>query len=144
MIEDLQKKGVTVLVDSRGALLLEAVEAGTDWIKCNLAEAEETTGMRIVERCVGKLLGSGTTGVLVTLGKEGMAAEVNGTRFSIPSPKVKVKDPTGSGDVVTAAVIYGEIRGWTMEKTLWAAAKAGAWNASEGVIGKGAKRFLRD
>jgi hypothetical protein len=104
MIGDLKKKGVSVLVDSRGAILREAVEAGADWIKCNLGEAEETTGMKGVEGCIGKLVGSGTTGVLVTLGKEGMAVEVNGASFLIPAPKVKVRDATGSGDVVTAEV----------------------------------------
>lgn len=133
LIGDLQKKGVTVLVDSRGALMREAVAAGADWIKCNLAEAEATTGMKGVERCIPNLIGNGTTGVMVTLGKEGLLAEVNGTMFSIPAPKVKVKDPTGSGDVVTAALIYGEIRRWSIERTLQSAVRAGARKA----MGKG-------
>ena len=129
LIGDLQKKGVTVLVDSRGALLREAVEAGVDWIKCNLAEAEATTEMKGVERCIPNLIGNGTTGVMVTLGKDGLLAEVNGTKFSIPAPKVKVKDPTGSGDVVTAALIYGEIRRWAIERTLESAVRVGARKA---------------
>jgi tagatose 6-phosphate kinase len=143
LIGDLQKMGVSVLVDSRGAIFREAVEAGVDWIKCNLEEAEQTTGLKGVDRCMRSLMGNGTTGVLVTLGKDGLAADVNGSRFSIPAPKVKVKDPTGSGDVVTAALIYGEIQGWGMKKTFHAAAIAGAWNASEEVIGKVTKRALR-
>ncbi len=126
LIGDLQKKGVTVLVDSRGALMREAVAAGADWIKCNLAEAEATTGMKGVERCIPNLIGNGTTGVMVTLGKEGLVAEVNGTKFSIPAPKVKVKDPTGSGDVVTAALIYGEMLNLPMEQTLKRAVEDGA------------------
>ena len=142
LIGDLQKKGVTVLVDSRGALMREAVAAGADWIKCNLAEAEATTGMKGVERCIRNLTGNGTTGVLVTLGKEGLVAEVNGTKFSIPAPKVKVKDPTGAGDVVTAAFIYGEILGWTTDKTLRIAAGIGAWKVSQ--RGDLAKVCLRD
>ena len=130
VIGDLQKKGVTVVVDSRGALLREAVQAGADWIKCNLAEAEATTGMKGVERCIPNLIGNGTTGVVVTLGKEGLVAEVNGAMFSIPAAKVKVKDPTGAGDVVTAALAYGETRGWTMEKTLRIALGVGARKVS--------------
>jgi fructose-1-phosphate kinase PfkB-like protein len=130
LIGDLQKMGVTVLVDSRGALLREAVEAGAEWIKCNLKEAEETTGLMGVDRCIRNLIGDGTTGAVVTLGKDGLVAEVNGTMFSIPAPKVQVKDPTGAGDVVTAALVYGEIRGWTMEKTLQIAAGVGAWKVS--------------
>ena len=142
VIGDLQKKGVTVLVDSRGAILREAVEAGADWIKCNLAEAEATTGLKGVDRCIRNLTGNGTTGVVVTLGKEGLAAEVNGTTFSIPAPKVKVKDPTGAGDVVTAGLVYGETRLWTMEKTLRIAAGVGAWKVSR--RGDVAKGCLRD
>ena len=144
VIGDLQKKGVTVLVDSRGAILREAVRAGADWIKCNLAEAEATTGMKGVEACIGKLVGSGTIGVMVTLGKDGMLAEVNGAPLFISAPKVKVRDATGSGDVVTAALIYGEILGWVMEKTCRTAVSAGAWNAADGRMGNVAKRSLRD
>jgi len=129
LIGDLQKRGVTVLVDSRGAILREAVQAGADWIKCNLAEAEETTGKKGVERCIRNLKGNGTTGAMVTLGKDGLLAEVNGTTFSIPAPKVKVKDPTGAGDVVTAALIYGEILNLPMEQTFNRAVGDGALHA---------------
>ena len=132
LIGELQKKGVTVLVDSRGALLREAVQAGADWIKCNLAEAEETTGRKGVQRCIRNLIGNGTTGVVVTLGKKGLVAEVNGTKFSIPATKVRVRDATGSGDVVTAAVIYGEMCGWTIHQTLRRAVQAGACHAAVG------------
>jgi fructose-1-phosphate kinase PfkB-like protein len=142
LISDLQKRGVCVLVDSRGALLREAVEAGADWIKCNLEEAEATSGLKGVERCVRILKGDGTTGVVVTLGKDGLVAEVNGTTFSIPAPKVKVKDPTGAGDGVTAGLVYGETRGWTMEKTFQIAAGVGAWKVSR--RGDVAKGCLRD
>ena len=141
LIGDLQKKGVAVLVDSRGALLWEAVEAGADWIKCNLAEAEETTGKKGVERCIRNLIGNGTTGVVVTLGKDGLVAEVNGTMFSIPAPKVKVKDPTGAGDGVTAGLVYGETRLWTMEKTLRIALGVGVRKVSlRGDVSKGCLR----
>jgi len=133
LIGDLQKKGVTVLVDSRGALMREAVAAGADWVKCNFEEAEATTGMKGVERCIRNLTGNGTTGAVVTLGKDGLLAEVNGSRFSIPAPKVKVRDSTGSGDVVTAALIYGEIRRWVIERTLESAVRVGARKA----MGKG-------
>jgi fructose-1-phosphate kinase PfkB-like protein len=134
LIGDLQKKGVSIVVDSRGALLREAVEAGADWIKCNLAEAEATTGMKGVERCIRNLTGNGTTGAVVTLGKEGLVAEVNGTKFSIPAPKVKVKDPTGSGDVVTASLIYGEMLSLPMEQTLKQAVEDGALHAKGKIL----------
>jgi fructose-1-phosphate kinase PfkB-like protein len=142
LIGDMQKNGVTVLVDSRGAILREAVEAGADWIKCNLAEAEATTGLMGVDRCIRNLIGDGTTGAVVTLGKDGLVADVNGSRFLISAPKVKVNDPTGAGDLVTAALVYGETRGWTMERTLQVATGVGAWKVRQ--RGDVAKGCLRD
>ena len=134
LIGDLQEKGISVLVDSRGALLREAVEAGADWIKCNLAEAEETTELKGVDRCIRSLKGDGTTGVVVTLGKDGLAAEVNGTPFFIPARKVRVRDATGSGDVVTAALIYGEILNWPMEQTFKQAVEDGTLHAKGNIL----------
>ena len=137
LIGDLQKKGVLVLVDSRGALLREAVEAGADWIKCNLAEAEETTGLKGIDRCIRNLKRGETTGVVVTLGKDGLAAEVNGARIFVSAPQVRVLDATGSGDVVTATILLGELQKWTMERTLRTAVKAGACNTKgEGNVAK--------
>jgi fructose-1-phosphate kinase PfkB-like protein len=140
LILNLQKKGVTVLVDSRGALLQEAVQAGADWLKCNLQEAEGTTGKKGIGESLQELLEERTTGAVVTMGKHGLQAMVNGTRLFIPAPKVKVKDATGSGDVVTAVLIYGEICGWTIQRTLRAATRAGSWRA--GGIGSVAKSVL--
>jgi sugar/nucleoside kinase (ribokinase family) len=79
--------------------------------------------------------------VVVTLGKDGLAADVNGARLFVSAPRVRVLDATGSGDVVTATILYGELQKWTMERTLRAAVKAGAWNTK----GKGnvAEAILR-
>jgi sugar/nucleoside kinase (ribokinase family) len=112
----------------------EAVAAGADWIKCNLAEAEATTGMKGVERCIRNLIGKGTTGAVVTLGKDGLVADVNGSRFLISAPKVKVKDPTGAGDVVTAALIYGEILNLPIEQTFSRAVVDGALHAKGKIV----------
>jgi fructose-1-phosphate kinase PfkB-like protein len=71
---------------------------------------------------------------MVTLGKDGLLAEVNGTMFSIPAPKVKVKDPTGSGDVVTASLIYGEMLSLPMEQTLKQAVEDGALHAKGKIV----------
>ncbi|NDI17360.1 MAG: hypothetical protein EBY83_05245 [Verrucomicrobia bacterium] len=87
------------------------------------------------------LKGDGTTGVVVTLGKDGLAADVNGEQIFVSAPRVRVFDPTGSGDVVTATILYGEFQKWSMERTLRTAVKAGAWNTK----GKGnvAEAILR-
>jgi sugar/nucleoside kinase (ribokinase family) len=58
---------------------------------------------------------------------------VNGSTFSIPAPKAKVRDPTGAGDLVTAALIYGEILNLPMEQTFNRAVEDGALHA-KGII----------
>jgi sugar/nucleoside kinase (ribokinase family) len=58
-----------------------------------------------------------------------LVAEVNGTMFSIPAPKVKVKDPTGSGDVASAALVYEEFFNWPMERTFQRAVLSGTLHA---------------
>jgi tagatose 6-phosphate kinase len=72
--------------------------------------------------------------VVVTLGKDGLVAKVNGSMFSIPAPKVKVKDPTGAGDVVTATLIYGEMLNLPMEQTLKRAVEDGALHAKGKIV----------
>jgi sugar/nucleoside kinase (ribokinase family) len=72
--------------------------------------------------------------VVVTLGKDGLVAKVNGSMFSIPAPKVKVKDPTGAGDVVTATLIYGEMLNLPMEQTLKRAVEDGALQVNEKIL----------
>jgi sugar/nucleoside kinase (ribokinase family) len=59
---------------------------------------------------------------------------VNGTKFSIPAPKVKVMDPTGAGDVVTAALIYGEMLNLPMEQTLKRAVEDGALHVNGKIL----------
>jgi fructose-1-phosphate kinase PfkB-like protein len=45
-----------------------------------------------------------------------------------------VKDPTGSGDVVTASLIYGEMLSLPMEQTLKQAVEDGALHAKGKIL----------
>lgn len=61
-------------------------------------------------------------------------AEVNRSRFFIPAPKLRVRDATGSGDVVTAALIYGEMLNLPMEQTFKRAVEDGALYAKGKIV----------
>jgi sugar/nucleoside kinase (ribokinase family) len=56
-------------------------------------------------------------------------AEVNRSRFFIPAPKLRVRDATGSGDVASAALVYGEFFNWPMERTFQRAVLSGTLHA---------------
>jgi fructose-1-phosphate kinase PfkB-like protein len=90
--------------------------------------------LKAVDRCIRSLKGDETTGVVVTLGEDGLAAEVNGTRIFVSAPRVRVLDATGSGDVVTATILYGEIQKWTMEQTFKRAVEDGALHAKGKIL----------
>ena len=52
LFQAMKRKGVRLVVDSRGPVLREALAAGVDWAKANLNEAEETMGQRGVSGCL--------------------------------------------------------------------------------------------
>ncbi len=138
LIRDLRINGVLILVDSRGALLREALEAGVDWVKCNLNEAEGTSCERGVDRCLKWLRRKAgkKSSILLTLGRRGMVADLADRRIAVAATQIRIKDATGSGDVVTAGLIYGLMKGWTMDRTIRLAAEAGTRNASRADVGR--------
>jgi len=48
----------------------------------------------------------------------------------VAAPRIRVWDATGSGDVVTAALVYGICKGWDMAKVAGFAVWAGSENAA--------------
>jgi sugar/nucleoside kinase (ribokinase family) len=52
--------------------------------------------------------------------------KADGTTFSISPPAVEAVDATGAGDVFRAGLIYGLLRGWSMERSACWATAAGS------------------
>ena len=67
---------------------------------------------------------------MVTLGSQGVAICHQGRVFKVPAPRIRVWDATGSGDVVTAALVYGTRRGWEIGKVVGFSVWAGSENAA--------------
>ena len=121
-----------MVVDSRGPVLREALAAGVDWAKANLNEAEETVGQKGVSGCLAGMrkLSRGQGGHLITQGDRGLVLQMGTKKMAVPAPKIQVQDATGSGDVVTAALIYGIRKGWEIGKVAGFAVWAGSENAA--------------
>ena len=127
----LKKQGAQILVDGKGQLLCEALQAGVDWAKGNLAEVEETMNQKGGGRCFIAMqkISKKQSSLMVTFGSQGLAICHQGRPFRVPAPRIRVWDATGSGDVVTAALIYGIRKGWEIGKIAGFAVWAGSENA---------------
>ena len=128
----LKKIGVRIVVDGKGQLLREALEAGVEWAKGNLAEVEETMNQKGGGRCFIAMqkIFKKQSSLMVTLGSQGLAICHQGRPFRVPAPRIQAWDATGSGDVVTAALIYGIRKGWEIGKVAGFAVWAGSENAA--------------
>jgi len=128
----LKKRGVRMLVDGKAQLLREALQAGVEWTKANLAEAEETMNRRGADRCLKamQVLSRGRCLLLITRGPHGLVMKAGRTTMAVPAPTIRLRDATGSGDVVTAALIYGVREGWEIGKIAGFAAWAGSEKAA--------------
>lgn len=70
------------------------------------------------------------TTVFVTRGANGCLAVTCDTVYELPGIPVQVVDTVGAGDAFTAAIIFGQLRNWPLERTLELANRFGALVAS--------------
>ena len=117
ILERLEGKGVTFVVDATGELLLNVLKYRPFLIKPNSHELGDIFGTELKTReeaipCARKLQNMGARNVLVSLAAEGavLAAE-DGTVYDAPAPKGILVNSVGSGD----SMVAGFISGW-MEK----------------------------
>ena len=59
-----------------------------------------------------------------------MVMKAGRTTMKVSAPKIRVRDATGSGDVVTAALIHGIRKGWEIGKVAGFSAWAGSEQAA--------------
>ena len=121
-----------MVVDSRGPVLREALAAGVDWAKANQGEAEGTMKRKGANACLAGMgtISGGRCGLLITRGSRGLILQKGTKKMAVPAPKIRVRDATGSGDVVTAALLYGIRRGWEMAQVAGFAVWAGSEHAA--------------
>lgn len=100
-------------------------------IKMNRLEAGFLTGINIqgqqdLDHAARVLLQSGVQKVYITLGAEGVYFQQEGESGRLSVPPLTPVNATGAGDAFTAAVVLGELKGWSMEETAQFAVAAAA------------------
>lgn len=78
----------------------------------NASEAEALCGVRVTDRELGleaarRLLGLGVGIAIVTLGATGLVYATSQESGHIPAVETEIRDLTGAGDALTAAVVFG-------------------------------------
>lgn len=132
---------VKVAVDSSGPSLHHVITNKNKpfFIKPNIEELSEYFGKDIQEKDVPRLLFSETLkdipGILVTLGAKGAIAKYQDQCYFLTIPKVKVANPTGSGDSTVAGLLAGLQKGCSITDALKLAIACGTANAMETKVG---------
>jgi tagatose 6-phosphate kinase len=127
--------GAVTVVDARGEPLKRAMDAGEGSViaKLNRSELAATLGLPLesdeqlragLRACVPP-----ASGALVTMGAAGAVAFDGREIIRVPSPKVPVVNPIGSGDSVAAAVAVALERGATFQEACAFGIACGAANA---------------
>ncbi|WP_406247642.1 1-phosphofructokinase family hexose kinase [Microbacterium sp. M] len=120
--------GIDVIVDTSGAGLLAAADAGAAVLKPNRAELVEATGIADPFAGARELLRRGAGLVLLSLGPEGLCAIGDGASLQARLPEPLAGNPTGAGDAAVAAVACLLDAGIRDPETILR--RAAAWSAA--------------
>lgn len=118
-----KEKGATVILDADGELLKEGLKSKPDIIKPNEHELSvlfDIDGKDKKQLILAgkKLIGSGISKILISLGAEGAIYITNNGVLYAEGVKVPVKSTVGAGDSMVAALVYSLINKFTDTDTL--------------------------
>lgn len=118
------------IVDTEGAKLFCALEAGVDLVKPNLQELENTLGRQLhsreeILRGCDELIERGAKSVLLSLGKEGAIVTDGRRQYHCRSINVAVNSTVGAGDGMVAAASVKMSEGADLPELLRAGVAAG-------------------
>ena len=116
MLASLKKAGASIAVDSSGAALKAAIDAGVDLIKPNEQELAEALGLPNAEpdtviAAVDGLMEKGLGAVILSMGKEGALFVADGEKILAKSPPIEVVSTVGAGDSLLAGYLAGLVPG---------------------------------
>lgn len=111
--------GIPVIVDAQGEPLQQAMSHRPMLVKPNRAELEATFGLKTtsdaqLKEAIRRLHGLGARSALITLGAHGAVFSDGEAFWMLRAPTVKVVNPIGSGDSVTAGIAVGLTRGHSL------------------------------
>jgi tagatose 6-phosphate kinase len=120
-----RQEGAIVGVDTSGAGLLAAAEAGADFVKPNADELVRATGVLAWHEAAHALIDAGAKLVAVSHGSEGLNCCTAVRCIRAVTPKM-VGNPTGAGDATVAGLVEALVAGRDLEEVAAAAAATGA------------------
>lgn len=124
-------------VHNLGRAWLELALAASRVVLLTAEEAALATGIDDPVLAAQRLLDFGPAWVVVKQGEAGCTISSQESTIHIPGFSVAVQDTSGAGDSFGAGVIYGYLRGWSLERTGRLANAVGAATVSK--LGAGRK-----
>ncbi len=123
-------------VSTAKAVKLEPVLGRLHTLKANRLEAQTLSGVDITDdqslhTAAGALLARGVDQVFISLGPDGLLACDRTQTLCLPNFPGEMKNATGCGDALTAALVWGFLQGLSLEET----ARAGLAAASVALAG---------
>jgi 1-phosphofructokinase family hexose kinase len=134
MVRTAREQGARAALDSWGAALLPALEAGPRLVKPNVAELEATLGETLDTEArrwsaLSRIAAWGVETATLSMGAEGALALVRGARYRIHPPDVTEVNDLGGGDSMVAGLCWAAQAGYNAEECLRWGAACGAANA---------------
>jgi 1-phosphofructokinase family hexose kinase len=152
LITQAQRSGSLTVVDTSGAALRAILGLGVDIIKPNRREAEEVLGFRLSSRtmlrkALRSFIRCGIKRVLISLGRDGIAASDGDNEFLLSTPIVTTGHAVGCGDAALAGFLSAHFKGKDFNACTGYAAACGYANALAdvpgGIIKKDAETAFR-
>ncbi|MFJ1628128.1 tagatose-6-phosphate kinase [Marinilactibacillus psychrotolerans] len=143
MIKIGNSKNKDVLLDCSGEGLKRILNGSEKplLIKPNIEELSDILGIEMmndladIKAALMSPLFSDIEWIVVSMGSQGAIAKHKDTFYQVVIPKVKVKNPVGSGDATVAGLAYGLSEGKSDEEILKMANALGILNAQEAMTG---------
>jgi len=139
IIEGTDRSKCHVVLDSYGEAFKQGVKAKPFMVKPNVKEYEHTFGVKLsTEHAVldqlDRLEDYGVPLAILTDTERPFYFSYLGKRWRVTPPTVQTVNPVGSGDTFVAAIIFGFMQNWEIERTIRFAAAAGAVNATRWAV----------
>jgi tagatose 6-phosphate kinase len=148
-----REAGAMTVVDAQGLALIEALGCQPGLVKPNRSELAATVGRKLttdatVLAAMQELRERGAERTVVTAGSGPVLAFDGRRAWRILPPRIEALNPIGSGDAVTAGLVWRLLRGDDLGQACRWGVAAGAANALTVMAGevelKAVKRLVRD
>lgn len=129
-----RSRGVPVLIDSQKTALMRTLPHRPLLVKLNVHELEDTWGrsLRSEKQIVAgarRLIERGAKQVVVTHGAQDAWLVLPGRVWRFKPPRIRALNPIGSGDAVTAGIVFGTVKGLEIVGAVRLGIACGAANA---------------